>query len=201
MTEARSEHPDVEEAARWVVANVATHARAHIVATAYLAERTRREKEAGDKELARDDARGSASSKPTASQRDIVDRLEVLTKQGEDYIWRPAVDAVAEIKRLRHILTAYQDGIRIANFLRQAGERNGHSPEVPVPKLWLWKNGDHHLAFDNLYPCYPGGDPMVLGEPSGFAIFKPSAPGPKAEGHAPVSASPCEPVPSLESPQ
>lgn len=32
---------------------------------------------------------------------DIIDRLHELTKQGEDYIWRPAVDAIAEIKRLR----------------------------------------------------------------------------------------------------
>ncbi len=32
---------------------------------------------------------------------DILDRLDRLTKQGEDYIWRPAADAVAEIKRLR----------------------------------------------------------------------------------------------------
>jgi hypothetical protein len=42
-------------------------------------------------------------------------------------------------------------------------------------KLWLWKNGDHYLAFEHEYPCYePGGDPMVFGEPSATAIFKPS---------------------------
>ena len=39
--------------------------------------------------------------------------------------------------------------------------------------LWLWKNGDHMLAFRHLYPCYsPGGDPMTLGEPCGKAIFR-----------------------------
>lgn len=43
-------------------------------------------------------------------------------------------------------------------------------------KLWLWKNGDHYLAFDNEYPCQPCGDPMVLGEPSATAIFEASTP-------------------------
>jgi hypothetical protein len=38
-------------------------------------------------------------------------------------------------------------------------------------KLWLWKNGDHYLAFDNAYPCYPGGDPMTLGEPAAIAFL------------------------------
>jgi len=39
--------------------------------------------------------------------------------------------------------------------------------------LWLWKNGDHYLAFEHLYPCFtPGGDPMTLGEPFGRAVFK-----------------------------
>lgn len=44
-------------------------------------------------------------------------------------------------------------------------------------KLWLWRNGDHFLAFDNPYPTYDGGDPMTLGEPVGFAIFIPSTEG------------------------
>jgi hypothetical protein len=41
-------------------------------------------------------------------------------------------------------------------------------------KLWLWKNGDHYLAFDNAYPCHPGGDPITLGEPSAIAFLHPS---------------------------
>jgi hypothetical protein len=44
-------------------------------------------------------------------------------------------------------------------------------------KLWLWKNGDHFLAFDNPCPTYDGGDPMTLGEPIGVAILTPSTPG------------------------
>ena len=43
-------------------------------------------------------------------------------------------------------------------------------------KLWLWKNGDHFLAFDNPYPTHDGGDPMTLGEPIGYAWFTPSVP-------------------------
>lgn len=42
-------------------------------------------------------------------------------------------------------------------------------------KVWLWKNGDHYLAYKHLYPCFePGGDPMTLGEPVGYAVFRES---------------------------
>jgi hypothetical protein len=45
-------------------------------------------------------------------------------------------------------------------------------------KLWLWKNGDHYLAYDNPMPCYPdGGDPLVLGKPAAIAFLMPSTPG------------------------
>lgn len=47
-----------------------------------------------------------------------------------------------------------------------------------MKKLWLWKNfvdgRPEYWAFDNPYPVYPGGDPMTLGEPCGYAIFKES---------------------------
>lgn len=47
-----------------------------------------------------------------------------------------------------------------------------------MKKLWLWKNfvdgRPEYWAFDNAYPCYPNGDPMVIGEPCGYAIFKES---------------------------
>lgn len=39
-------------------------------------------------------------------------------------------------------------------------------------KLWLWKHHDHFLAFTHEYPCFtPGGDPMTLGPPAGYALF------------------------------
>ena len=50
-----------------------------------------------------------------------------------------------------------------------------HDAEAPRDgeSLWIWKNGDHYLVFRHLYPCFePGGDPMVLGNPVGRAVFK-----------------------------
>jgi hypothetical protein len=50
--------------------------------------------------------------------------------------------------------------------------------ERPAPgtKLWLWENGDHYLAYAHEYPTYGGGDPMTLGEPFAWGIFKTSSP-------------------------
>lgn len=39
-------------------------------------------------------------------------------------------------------------------------------------KIWLWKNGDHYLAFDSEYPRLPNGDPAVLGEPAAWAVME-----------------------------
>ena len=48
-------------------------------------------------------------------------------------------------------------------------------PLTDGDELWLWRNGDHLLAFRHLYPCYsPGGDPMTLGEPVARAVFRSS---------------------------
>jgi hypothetical protein len=46
-------------------------------------------------------------------------------------------------------------------------------------KLWLWKNfvdgKPEYLAFDNPFPIHlTDADPQTLGEPCGYAIFKPS---------------------------
>jgi hypothetical protein len=47
-----------------------------------------------------------------------------------------------------------------------------------LKKLWLWKNfvngNPEFWAFDNPYPRHNGGDPMVIGVPVGYAIFKDS---------------------------
>lgn len=56
---------------------------------------------------------------------------------------------------------------------------------VPVQqpaKLWLWKNfvdgKPEYWAFDNAYPVnLMDDDPQTLGQPCGYAIFKPSRPG------------------------
>jgi hypothetical protein len=53
----------------------------------------------------------------------------------------------------------------------------------PEPKkLWLWKNfvdgRPEYWAFDNPYPTnLEDGDPQTLGQPCGYAIFKPSRDG------------------------
>lgn len=49
-------------------------------------------------------------------------------------------------------------------------------------KLWLWKNfvddRPEYWAFDNPYPInLTDGDPQTLGEPCGYALFKPSRQG------------------------
>ncbi len=49
-------------------------------------------------------------------------------------------------------------------------------------KLWLWRNFvdgvREYWAFDNAYPCrLDSGDPLVLGEPCGYAVFIESAKG------------------------
>ena len=51
-----------------------------------------------------------------------------------------------------------------------------------APKLWLWQNfvdgRPEYWAFDNPYPInLTDGDPQTLGEPCGYAIFKPSRQG------------------------
>jgi hypothetical protein len=42
-------------------------------------------------------------------------------------------------------------------------------------RFWLFRNYvdgvPQFLAFDNPYPCHPGGDPMTLGAPYGVAFF------------------------------
>jgi len=60
------------------------------------------------------------------------------------------------------------------------------APVNPTPKkLWLWKNfvngRPEYWAFDNAYPTYGGGDPITLGEPCGYAIFKESTVAPERQ--------------------
>jgi hypothetical protein len=54
--------------------------------------------------------------------------------------------------------------------------------ERMMMKLWLWKNfvdgKPEYWAFDNPFPMHmDGGDPQTLGEPCGYAIYKPSRAG------------------------
>ena len=58
---------------------------------------------------------------------------------------------------------------------------HGSMSNEPVT-LWLWKNlvggRPEYWAFDNAFPVHlDGGDPQTLGEPCGYALFKPSRKG------------------------
>lgn len=71
--------------------------------------------------------------------------------------------------------TAWQARAALAAPVVEAAQTGRGQMAAPQDgmQFWLWKNGDHFLAFTHLYPCFtPGGDPMVLGEPVGRAVFK-----------------------------
>jgi hypothetical protein len=72
------------------------------------------------------------------------------------------------------------DQMRAYGDAREAAARE-RAAKVP-PKLWLWKNfvdgRPEYWAFDNPFPInMDDGDPQTLGEPCGYALFKPSRPG------------------------
>lgn len=79
----------------------------------------------------------------------------------------------------------YNDEQDHIDFARAVLAKWGTPPAVagePVAKLWLWKNfiggKPEYWAFDNPFPCVSvGGDPLTLGEPCGWALFKPSVNG------------------------
>ena len=56
-----------------------------------------------------------------------------------------------------------------------AGQHRRHRD--PPTKLWLWRNGDHFLAYANEYPCEsPHGDPLTIGQPAATALYYSSVP-------------------------
>lgn len=101
-----------------------------------------------------------------------------------DLFFRSCADEIdalrAEVKRLRGLLREAADEPDVCIspgwkriFNAFLARREESTPLAPESKLWLWRNGDHFLAFEYLYPCFtPGGDPMTLGEPVGYAVFK-----------------------------
>ena len=68
------------------------------------------------------------------------------------------------------------------NALRQAIAEAEKQEPVQAKKLWLWKNFvngiPEYWAFDNAFPDHIDcGDPQTIGEPCGYALFKPSRKG------------------------
>jgi len=122
--------------------------------------------------------------------------MEARTKRIHDALMLEGADMIDELRRelaelsdqLQDVRAARDNAESEANALRSATGRSD-------TKLWLWKNfvdgRPEYWAFDNPYPTHGGGDPMTLGEPCGYAIFKEStvAPGRKDVPEADVLAA------------
>lgn len=102
-----------------------------------------------------------------AEERDeLVERIrDFIEAMGNDGAYREELLAIAAHKAKRALVSA---GL--------GPEPSGQvDRNAVIRKLWLWKNGDHYWAFEHEYPCYePGGDPLTLGKPAGWAYLKPS---------------------------
>lgn len=91
-------------------------------------------------------------------------------------------EALAALEHFEWVIRQYMEGNTTRDAFHEARQKIvaaiATQPAQAVPlkdgaELWLWKNGDHFLAFTHLYPCFtPGGDPMVLGEPAGRAVYR-----------------------------
>ena len=86
-----------------------------------------------------------------------------------------------ELARIREEHGA-QSGMYLSEVRALRAEVERLAAQAAPPKLWLWKNfvagRPEYWAFDNPYPInLDSGDPQTLGEPCGYAIFKPSRSG------------------------
>ncbi len=86
-----------------------------------------------------------------------------------------------ELARIREQHGA-QSGMYLSEVRALRAEAERLAAQAAPPKLWLWKNfvagRPEYWAFDNPYPInLDSGDPQTLGEPCGYAIFKPSRSG------------------------
>lgn len=105
--------------------------------------------------------------------RATLEQLLVALEEVSDYINRYSIPA----HQLE--LDPIDESIKTLN----AALANAELVE-PEPKLWLWKNfvdgKQEYWVFDNLYPInINDGDPQTLGDPCGYALFKPSRNGRK----------------------
>ena len=115
---------------------------------------------------------------------------------------QPDPEPVAAAQALRHaaqVVQLYDDACLNADYIIDSNDcekilialaeyyEAGHTAPPqrewqPKGKLWLWKNfvegRPEYWAFDNPYPTnLDDGDPQTLGQPCGYAIFKPSRDG------------------------
>ena len=110
---------------------------------------------------------------------------------------KPTCTAEAALSIIQHyppilaITRSYADGkvpetrnpwaeLKEAQEARERAEERAAACElVAKGKLWLWKNfvdgRPEYWAFDNPFPInLDNGDPQTLGDPCGYALFKPS---------------------------
>ena len=98
---------------------------------------------------------------------------------------REAVANLIAVKGRHHTEIAYQRLIEAYDAALAQPEQTPQgdtAPQQEPVKLWLWKNfvdgRPEYWAFDNPYPTnLDDGDPQTLGQPCGYAIFKPSRDG------------------------
>lgn len=102
----------------------------------------------------------AAAGVDVAGLMDVADRYALA--QADPAHWRSALESALR--------------------LTLAAREQAQPKENDAPKLWLWQNfvngRPEYWAFDNPYPInLTDGDPQTLGEPCGYAIFKPSRQG------------------------
>lgn len=114
---------------------------------------------------------------PSGTATDIIAVLRaagylIVPRRPTGEMYQAGEDALDDGLDSEGIWTAMRD----AAIREDQAQRDAETP----PKLWIWKNfvdgRPEFWAFDNPYPVHlsPNGDPMVLGEPVGYAIFKSS---------------------------
>jgi hypothetical protein len=97
----------------------------------------------------------------------IAEPTPEMIEAGEDALW-------ARLDLNGHTPNGVKRAARECYFAMRS------APQEPE-RLWLWKNfvdgKPEYWAFDNPFPTIDGGDPLTLGQPSGWAILKPSVNG------------------------
>lgn len=106
-------------------------------------------------------------------------------------LMQAALDALDRADKIR----GYDNNKAVRKNLRA---RLAQQEEKPS-RLWLWKNfvdgRPEYWAFDNPYPInLTDGDPQTLGQPCGYAIFKPSRDGSNGRTEDQVLREILEPV-------
>ncbi|MDB5975114.1 MAG: Uncharacterized protein JWR07_1874 [Nevskia sp.] len=113
---------------------------------------------------------------PVAASPTDEQVIELCTAAGIQWI-APFVDEPSELD-----FPGSFDMVTMAEMKRLVAALREPSAPLDAKKLWLWKNfvddRPEYWAFDNPYPInLDNGDPQTLGEPCGYAIFKPSRQG------------------------